>query len=264
MRADRRDLRVGEDRCRNRPIVRGRVAARRCSPPQRAPGTCRGASGARHRRVADRPYAVPGAQPVVDGDPAARDLDVELLEAEPVDVRRCARWRRAAARLRAGRRSRGPPARPSRPPRRARRGRSTGRGSRPRSKRSPRASPASGSSFASRRSFVSTIVTRRAQPMRRTARARPRPGRRRARRGSRARRLAQTASRFVQYVTSSRPSTGGTAGDDPVATTRFLVLDLALADRDEPRPRDPRLAPHELGALLGEPVRHARSRRGRR
>src|SRR5262249_40080056 len=36
--------------------------------------------------IADRPHVVGRAQPVVDGDPARRDLDAELLESEPLDV----------------------------------------------------------------------------------------------------------------------------------------------------------------------------------
>jgi len=34
-------------------------------------------------------------------------------------------------------------------------------------------------------------------------------------------RFVHTASRFVQNSTSGRPSTGGTAEEDPVAITRF-------------------------------------------
>ena len=37
--------------------------------------------------IADRPHVVCGAQAVIDGDPAGRDLDAELLETEPFDVR---------------------------------------------------------------------------------------------------------------------------------------------------------------------------------
>ena len=111
----------------------------------------------------------------------------------------------------------------------------------------------------------------------RTARARRRPVRRRARRGSPAPRSAQTASRFVQYSTSSMPSSGGTrrrrarrdherrrtrARRSPTPTTpgRGHARRLARAPPLAPRAtRVPRVVA-SLGHLVAPPEARARHR----
>ena len=66
--------------------------------------------------------------------------------------------------------------------------------------------------------------------------------------------LAQIASRFVQYSTSVRPSSGWNRRHRSGRDHELVVLDLALADRDDTRSHDTRVAAHELGALILEPA----------
>ena len=177
----RRDLGIGEDAGGDRAVVGPRAL-----PAEIGGGDARLVlPDVREERdavdVADRPHVVGRAQPVVDGDPAGRDLDAELLEAEPFDVR-------------------APPGRDEQPP-------ALDLGAvgemdadprldlldadadahvdaRPRETRPPATRPRrSGSARAAPRRARRSSPSR--PSARRTARARSRPGRRRARRGSR-------------------------------------------------------------------------------
>src|SRR5581483_8847020 len=86
-RSDRGDRRVGEGDARNRAVVGSQIAAGRVlrgDPGLVLPDVREhGDAG----DVADRVDAVRRAQPVVDLDPALRDLEPELLQTEPLDGR---------------------------------------------------------------------------------------------------------------------------------------------------------------------------------
>ena len=196
-------------------------------------------------------------------DAARRDVHAEVLEAEPVDVRAAAGRDEQRVGV-----DRSPPARSTRIPgstarrrhRAARRSRLTEHVARaPRRRRRGRAR-------AARRRARRSSPPRRSA--RRTARARSRPVHRRGRRGCSGTWCARVASRFVQYSTSSMPSTGGIAGPEPVATTSRSYSKL-LRHRPRghpPAPRGPRLAragsstPGGSGAGRNRPSRSSSSR----
>ena len=163
--ADGRDLRVGEHRRRDRPVVGAHVATRDVRRRHARLVLAEVREEPDARDVADRPDAVARAKAVVDRDPAPGDLDLELLEPEPVDVRATARRDEQPLGLECLIPSELEADVPSRSLRPARPAASTSTRTPSSSSRSRSRLPASGSSLASTRSWLSTSVT--SEPMRR-------------------------------------------------------------------------------------------------